>query len=311
MDLQREHSAETRRQQEEIASLKKRLAEAESGGARDEELREVKRLAYERERELRRTHAERLSETELEAERRVSALQAQRESDNRSLMDVHTDEKARLEEELQSLRLRRDSEARVYGERIEELARERAEERTSLEEAVAKLREKHEAERARLQERVEILEEYLEEQESITVRLLGELGYVNGSRPELTEAPSPTGELEVAGRADSETKIQQALSELRGIAAPGNLLREGLALFNETEHAKGSVCRLQVARRARDPRCTRVPRRRTDNRDHAHLARYGLAALRLRTSLGGRAEGLPRRTRRGRRREHPIQATRV
>lgn len=242
LDLQREHDAESRRQQEEIASLKQRLAAAESasGGARDEDLREVKRRAYERERELRRAHAEKLSETEREAERRVSALRAQREADNRSLAQRHAAERARREEELESLRLRRLSEARVYGSRIEELARERAEERTSLEEAVAKLREKHEAERARQRERVEYLEEALEEQESITVGLLEELGYVHrpGYSQELPEAPGPPGELELAERGEPATRIDEALRELRGITAPGNLLREGLALFNETEHVR-------------------------------------------------------------------------
>jgi hypothetical protein len=242
LDLQREHDTEARRQREEIDSLKKRLegADSTSGGARDEELREVKRQAYERERELRRSHAGKLSEIEREAERRVSALREQREADNRSLIQRHATEKSRREEELESLRLRRLSEYRVYGGRIEELARERAAERTSLEEAVAKLREKHEVERARLQERVESLQEALEEQESITVRLLGELGYAH--RPVRSQGlPKPAetpGELEPAEQGGSGAKIDESLRELRSIAAPGNLLKEALALFNETEHVK-------------------------------------------------------------------------
>lgn len=206
-------------------------------------MRQVKRRAYERERELQRAHAEKLSETESASERRISALRAQREADNRSLIDRHAAEKARRDQELESLRLRRLSEARAYGGRIEELARERAGERTSLEEAVAKLREKHEAERARLQERVESLEEALEEQESITVGLLGELGYIQ--RPAGLAAPpkdrSSGSELEVASDSVSgngKGKIDRALRELRGVAASGNLLRESLALFNATEHAK-------------------------------------------------------------------------
>lgn len=248
LDLQREHSAETQRQQEEIASLKKRLGEAESvsGAARDEELREVKRLAFERERDLRRAHAEKLSEAEKEAQRRVSALRAQREADNRSLIESHAAEKASREEELQSLRLRRNSEARAYGERIEELARERAEERTSLEEAVAKLREKHDSERARLQERIESLEEALDEQESISIALLGELGYLPGAHgaeraSELSQASQTsgtTGEIELAYRRAPGERVLEALRGIRGSTAPGDLLREGIALFNETEHVK-------------------------------------------------------------------------
>lgn len=242
LDLQKEHDAESRRQKEEIASLKKRLEEAESasGDTRDEEMREVKRHAYERERELRRAHAEKLSETEKEAERRVSALRAQRESDNRSLMDLHAAEKASREEELLSLRLRQAAEQRAYSGRIEELARKRTEERTSLEEAVAKLREKHEAERARLQEHIERLEEDLDEQESISVALLGELGYLRekGPAPELSEASGKTGEIEVAYRRGPSERVLEALRELNEPTAPADLLREGIALFNDTEHVK-------------------------------------------------------------------------
>jgi chromosome segregation ATPase len=242
LDLQKEHDAESRRQGEEIASLKKQLEEAESasGDARDEETREVKRHAYERERELRRSHAEKLSETEKEADRRVSALRAQRESDNRSLIDLHTAEKARREEELLDLRLRQNAEYRAYSGRIEELARERSEERTSLEEAVAKLREKHEAERARLREHIERLEEDLEEQESISVALLGELGYLHEKSPEpkLSEASGETGEIELAYRRSPGERVLQALRELNEPTSPTDLLREGIALFNETEHVK-------------------------------------------------------------------------
>lgn len=238
LDLQRDHESETRRQQEEIQELERRLREAESGGRREEELREVKRLAYGRERELRRSHAEKLSEVEREAGRRLAALQAQREADNRSLVERHAAERARREEELESLRLRRQSEARAYGERIEELARERAGERTSLEEAVARLREKHEAERARLGERIADLEETLEEQEAITVELLEELGYARG--PERRgEAALSTGEIEAAdGEGDFADDIRGALNGLRRLTDPGDRLREGLALFNETEHLK-------------------------------------------------------------------------
>ncbi|WP_047865597.1 coiled-coil domain-containing protein [Rubrobacter aplysinae] len=249
LDLQREHATESRRQQEEIASLKQRLAEAEetSSAARDEELREVKRLAYERESELRRASAEKLSEAKRDAERRISALRAQREADNRSLTQTHATERARKQEELESLRLRRLSETRVYGSRLEELARDSAGVRTSLEEAVAKLREKHEAERARLAERVEVLEEELEEQEAITVGLLAELGYLRGGHrhPELPGSPGSAGELEKKEERPRDEnqyrthKVQEVLRELREmgeVRSPGDLLGEGLTLFNESEH---------------------------------------------------------------------------
>lgn len=245
LGLQREHASELQRERERARDLERRLAEAESGREANREIREVKRHSHERERELRRTHAERLSELQREAGQRLSALQAQREADNRTLAQDHAAERARLREELESLRLRRDAESRVYGERLEELARERAGERVSLEESVAKLRERHEAERARLEDRVIELEELLTEQESITVELLEELGYARGAA-ERDETGRRTEELEVFQHAGGPAEgVRRALDGLRRTTEPGARLRAGLEFFNETEHLKvvGAVCK--------------------------------------------------------------------
>lgn len=239
--LQREHAAELQREREKNRELQKKLEVSESGSRREEEMREIKRASQERERELHRTHAERLRATEQEAQRRVSALQAQREADNRTLIERHAEERATRDEQLHSLKLRRDAEARAYGERIEELAHDRTSERTSLEEAVAKLREKHEAERSRLQERIDELEELLREQEEITVELLQELGYTRD--PAAPRKPSDKTEIEVSRGSPEE--VRRALSGLRQLSEPGNRLRAGLSLFNETEHLRvvGAICK--------------------------------------------------------------------
>lgn len=241
LTLQREHAAELQREREKNRELQKKLEVSESGGRREDEIREIKRASQERERELHRTHAERLRATEQEAERRVSALQAQREADNRTLIERHAEERATRDEQLHSLKLRRDAEARAYGERIEDLAHDRTSERTSLEEAVAKLREKHEAERSRLQERIDELEELLREQEEITVELLGELGYTRD--PAAPRKPSDKTEIEVSRGSPEE--VRRALSGLRQLSEPGNRLRAGLSLFNETEHLRvvGAICK--------------------------------------------------------------------
>ena len=241
LTLQREHATELQREREKNRELQQRLEAAESGGRREEEIREIKRASHERERELHRTHAERLRATEQEAQRRVSALQAQREADNRTLIQRHAEERATRDEQLHSLKLRRDAEARAYGERIEELAHDRTSERTSLEEAVAKLREKHEAERSRLQERIDELEELLREQEEITVELLEDLGY---TRDSALPRPSSATEIEVS-RDGSPEDVRRALHGLRQLSEPGNRLRAGLSLFNETEHLRvvGAICK--------------------------------------------------------------------
>ena len=187
--------------------------------------------AHERERELHRTYAERLHAAEQEAQRRVAALQDQREADNRTLLQRQADERASKDEQLHSLKLRREAESKAYGERLEGLARQRTTERTSLEEAVAKLREKHEAERSRLQERVTELEESLEEQEAITIELLQELGYTR--RPGSQESSSGT---EIESANGHHEDVRRAVAGLRQLAEPANRLRAGLALFNETEH---------------------------------------------------------------------------
>lgn len=245
LGLQREHAAELQREREQAKDLERRLAEAESGQETKREIREVKRHAHEREKELRRSHAERLSETQREAGERFAALQAQREADNRTLAQDHATERALRQEELESLRLRRDAEVRVYGERLEELARERAGERVSLEESVAKLRERHEAERARLEDRVTELEESLAEQESITMELLEELGYTRRAA-ERDDTVQRAGELEVFQHGGGPAEdVRRALDGLRRLTEPGERLRKGLELFNETEHIKvvGAVCK--------------------------------------------------------------------
>ena len=106
-------------------------------------LREIKALAENRERELRRTQSAKVKEAGAEAERRLASLQAQRKADNEALRSKHEKEVSRLqrehdelldaeienrrqeifslEEKLESLKLERTSEARAYIDRLKEL----------------------------------------------------------------------------------------------------------------------------------------------------------------------------------------------
>lgn len=107
------------------------------------ELREIKALAENRERELRRTQSAKVKEAGEEAERRLASLQAQRKADNEALRSNHEKEVSSLkrehgelldeeienrrqevlflEEKLESVKLERTSEARAYIDRLKEL----------------------------------------------------------------------------------------------------------------------------------------------------------------------------------------------
>ena len=102
-------------------------------------------MAESRERELKRAQAARLAEEKEAAERRIAALKAQREADNSTLRERHSEELekvrrdledrltageerhesevASLREQIEGLRARRNAESRLYGERLSDLER--------------------------------------------------------------------------------------------------------------------------------------------------------------------------------------------
>ncbi len=163
-------------------------AEAELHEAEErhrEELHRIKSLAENREQELRKTHAARLSEAKAEADRRVEALQSQREADNQALQEGY-------EEELSNLRaLQEEPRAAEPAENGDE-----AQPRPDGPDAGI----------ARLEERVRELEARLAEARA-EERLRAE-------------------------------ELERATDSLRRFSEPEHRLRDGIAEFNASEHAR-------------------------------------------------------------------------
>ncbi|MDQ4106871.1 MAG: hypothetical protein M3157_06845, partial [Actinomycetota bacterium] len=211
---------------------------------RRKELKELKRLAEGRERELRRVQAARLAEEKETAERRIAALKAQREADNNSLKERHTGELAQvrrtleqrlaaeeerrrtetaaLEERLQGLRTQRESEARLYRERLEELERERVADKATLEEGFEERLAQVEREKARLEDRIAELQDALEESGAIEAELREALGRSAPRRreaPRMGAAEEETGDTprEATAQARSEESYEALQARLREV----------------------------------------------------------------------------------------------
>lgn len=295
LTMRRDYREVIESQQAEIESLRKKLSDRDREAAEEREsaLREVKRLAEGRERELRRAHAARLAEAEEEANRRAAALQSQRAADNRALVARHAgevadvrrgyeerlaaeDERRRLEtwaleERLEGVKVRLESEARAYAARLSELEADRLERSRTAEAERDALRAGLEAEVAGLQDRATELEEALAESERLREAMTAELGGLR-ARAERGELPEPSDsaqetDREEAGRLteldaqrvlaeervqDLERRLREAREEgrrkgeeldltrekLRRLSEPEYRLREGISLFNASEHAR-------------------------------------------------------------------------
>jgi hypothetical protein len=160
-------------QQGEIESLRVELeaTRRSSEERRKEDLRRVKALAEGRENDLRKTHATRLAEAKDSADKRVAALQAQREADNRALRARHEEETARLrreheerlaaqderrkaetwalEERLREAAVQREIEMRAYTARLTELEAARLSQKSSSQEDLERVVERFGAEISR------------------------------------------------------------------------------------------------------------------------------------------------------------------
>ena len=87
-------------------------------------------------------------------------------------------------------------------------------------------------------------------------------------------------------------ELQRALESLERLSDPARRLREGIALFNESEHAR-TVASISKAFGLQGSRGTGGHGSRETNA-HVPLGRHGLAALRLRPHRRGRrTQGLP------------------
>lgn len=298
-EIQRDYQAVVESQQAEIESLR---AEIESLGRRTveerkEAQREVKKLADGRERELKKSHAVKIAEVNREADRRIHALQAQKEADNKALTARHAEEIIRqrreyeerlfaederrkqetwaLEERISDLKIQRDTEMRSYKSRFREIEAAKAAQESAAEENLERVVAGFGREISSLENRISELEDGLEESEAMRTRLDGELGAFrerleSGKLPALRrttrhrrEATPESGERKIreldARRVLDEEKIEalearikeierdrgrtaeeleRALGDLKKISDPARRLRDGISLFNESEHAR-------------------------------------------------------------------------
>nr|MDP8945285.1 hypothetical protein [Actinomycetota bacterium] len=281
-------------QQEEIESLRAELeaASRSSEERRKEELRQFKALAEARENDLRKTHATRLAEAKESADKRVAAIRAQREADNRALRARHEQETARLrreheeqlvaederrkaetwalDERLREAAVQRETEMRAYTARLTELEAARLAQKSTSQEDLERVVERFGAEISDFENRVTELEGALEESEARRNELETVLGEIRASseessgitaRPDNAAHGEPKGPLEdieaqnilaeekvedlearlSEAREESQRnaeELQRALESLDRLSDPARRLREGIALFNESEHAR-------------------------------------------------------------------------
>lgn len=297
LELQKElrEAAESHRAEVEELRLELEKSIAALEERRKTELREVKRLAAGRERELRRAQAARLKEEKEEAERRISALNAQREADNYTLREQHTTElekvrrplEARLaaeeerrksqvvalEERLEGMQARHESEARLYVERLKELEHEKVVDKGTAEQELERRLAEAEEERTRLEDRIGELQDAVQESGTLEAELRATLGAAAvrveedeqpdyGETEEQRVAPEDLEErLEEAEaarllaeeraadleerlrEAEEESRrraqeLEEALEGLRKVSDPEQRLRSGISLFNASEHTR-------------------------------------------------------------------------
>jgi DNA repair exonuclease SbcCD ATPase subunit len=291
-ELELQNIVET--QQGEIESLRDELeaTRRSSEERRKEDLRRVKALAEGREKDLRKTYATRLAEANDSADKRVAAIQAQREADNRALRARHEEETARLgreheerlaaederrreqtwalEERLREAAVQRETEMRAYTARIKQLEEIRLSQKSSSQEDLERVVERFGAEISDFENRVTELEGALEESEARRNELETVIDEIRASGEDssgITAGPDDVADEEPKGPLEdveaqnilAEKKIevlearlseareesrrnaeelQRALESLERLSDPARRLREGIALFNESEHAR-------------------------------------------------------------------------
>lgn len=195
LELQKDYQAVVETQQAEIESLREKLdaAAREAESRRNDELRDFKRIAENREQELRRAQTARLNEVNQSAERRISALQAQREADNQALRARHGEGIARqrreyeerlasederrksetwaLEERIAGYKTQLASEASVYKARLKELEDYRLAHQAETEANLERIVSRFGGEISELESRISALSDSLEESETLRGRL--------------------------------------------------------------------------------------------------------------------------------------------
>jgi chromosome segregation ATPase len=214
-------------------------------------------------RALRARHAEEIARLRREYEERLAT-----EDERRKL------ETWALEERLGETRIQRDIEVRAYSARLTELEAARLAQKTSAEGDLERVVERFGEEISGLEGRITKLEDALEESEALNRELESEVAKLRSRaesrEPSLTNGSSrergeptdePEGRLEEldAERVLAEEKIgdlearlretqeesrrnaeelEKAREKLRRLSEPESRLRDGLALFNTSEHAR-------------------------------------------------------------------------
>ena len=240
LELQKELRSAVEDRHSEVEELRLELEQsaAEAEERRKNDLREIKRLAEARERELKREQAARLTEEKKESERRIESLEVQREADIKALREQHAGELAEarreleerltaeeerhrseisaLKERLEGMRTRQEAEARLYGERLEELERGRVTERGAAEEELERQLAEGKEERTHLEDRIAELQNALEESGALEAELrealevASSIGEETGQQDD-EEAKSATGS--VAEMAVAQEELERRFEE--------------------------------------------------------------------------------------------------
>ena len=202
-------------------------------------------------------HAEETSRLRREYEERLVAEDERRKSETWA-----------LEERLAEARVRRETETRAYNARLTDLEAARLAQRSSAEEDVARVVERFGAEISALEDRIAELQDALSEahaaragipaeaveQEMSAARGGGAIedGQARAASENLVDeldarrilAEERAADLEEQLRAAREegrrdaSELEEARVKLRSLADPGRRLREGIELFNASEHAR-------------------------------------------------------------------------
>jgi hypothetical protein len=268
-EAQELHQRELRKVKAQAEAREQELRQAQASklsDTSDAADRRVASLQAQREadnRALRARHAEEIARLRREYEERLAA-----EDERRKL------ETWALEERLGEARIQRETEVRAYSARLTELEAARLAQKTSAEEDLERVVERFGEEISELESRIMVLEESLEDSERLRRELEGELADYRtraesgeslrakgpprqGREPEdepeerLQEldaerllAEERIGDFEERLREAQEEsrrnaeRLEEALKNLERLSEPERRLRDGITLFNASEHAR-------------------------------------------------------------------------
>ena len=235
-----------------------RLAEAEESAERRLTAIQAQREADNQ--ALRARHAEEVARSRREYEEHLAA------EDERRKFETWA-----LEERLAEARIQRDTEHRSYTARLKELEAARLAQKTTADEELQRVVERYGEEISSLEDRIAALEDELRESEEIRAGLENEIEQLRtrSEKGEPVASVSPRGGEEADGEsrlkeldaarvlaeeraADLEARLREAEEESRRnaeelekvrkrldrLSDPGRRVREGIALFNASEHAR-------------------------------------------------------------------------